>query len=224
MSSITTVTRSSHKKQRKSRGKGKDSSSTTWSVLSQGMPHMQMKYPDNGVFRFFSMERKGAAMTNNNATITQTNFAFTSADISQFTSFATVFDQYRITRVEAWIVPVNPQSSNGAAVSRGSLLTVIDYDDTTNLGSEAAAEAYENCVITPASVGQYRSFVPHIAVASYGGTFTQFTNLLPSWIDCASTAVQHYGLKTIVTITDAAADSVTFDVYIRLHYEFRNVR
>jgi hypothetical protein len=150
--------------------------------------------------------------------------AFSSADISQFSSFANVFDQYMITSVETWMVPKNPSTPSGAAVDKGRCYSVVDYDDVSPLGNAAAAMSYENCIVCPTQMGIYRKFQPHIAVAAYGGTFTSYQNLTPRWIDCASTGVLHYGVKYITDQADAAVDETVYDLYVRLQYSFRNVR
>jgi len=67
----------------------------------------------------------------------------------------------------------------------------------------------------------YRKFIPHVAVASYSGTFTSFTNEVAPWIDIASPSVQHYGLKTACTPTTAV---VQYTARARLSVSFRNVR
>jgi len=163
-------------------------------------------------------------ITSNNTVSSAVQKFWTTSDISQFSSFAAVFDQYRIDFVECWLFPRNPTSNSGAGVYRGNLYTVIDYDDAGGLSSIPNALAYENCAITPATCGIYRRFVPHIAVATYSGSFASYLNTQNQWIDSVSTGVQYYGLKAIMDASDAAADDITYDLYSRVHYSFRNVR
>jgi hypothetical protein len=201
-----------------------NSSVTLWNALSQSIPHLSLKYPDNQVYRFFSMNIIPAVLQTSNVGTAHYERSFTTADINQFSSFAAIFDQYMITMVETWMAPKNPSTPSGAAVDKGRCYSVIDYDDVNALSSASAAMAYENCVICPTQMGIYRKFQPHIAVAAYGGAFTSYQNITPRWIDCASTGVNHYGVKYITDQSDAAADETTYDLYVRLHYSFRNVR
>jgi hypothetical protein len=226
--------KSSSSKTHNKRGKGKsnlenippttNSSVTLWNALSQSVPHLSITYPDNKVFRFFSMNIIPAVLATSNVGTAHYERAFTTADINQFSSFAAIFDQYMITMVETWMVPKNPSTPSGAAVDKGRMYSVIDYDDSNALSSATSAMSYENCIICPTQMGVYRKFQPHIAVAAYGGAFTSYQNLSPRWIDCSSTGVSHYGVKYITDQADAAVDETVYDLYVRLHYSFRNVR
>jgi hypothetical protein len=201
-----------------------NSSVTLWNALSQSVPHLSLRYPDNQVFKFFSMTIIPAVLATSNVGTSHFERAFTASDIAQFSSFAAIFDQYMITMVEAWMVPKNPSTPSGAAVDKGRCYSVIDYDDNNALASASAAMAYENCIVCPTQMGIYRKFQPHIAVAAYSGTFSSYQNLSPRWIDCTSTGVNHYGVKYITDQADAAVDETVYDLYVRLHYSFRNVR
>jgi len=144
-----------------------------------------------------------------------------STDITNFSSWSTVFDQYRILRAEVWIVPRLSQVSS-STVNPGQLVSVIDYDDGNALGSFADGLQYSNALVGPGLQGHYRDFAPHIAVGAYSGSFTSYANLdATTWIDCASTGVSFYGLKAASTVTDA---TYTYDINVRLHVQFRNSR
>jgi hypothetical protein len=230
-SSITSKLRPKPHRRRGKRGVKKTgimslSLSKVWNASSEALPCMNMRYPDNAVFKFFSMFETPSFLTSSNTGNTYTSFTINAnSHISQYTSFSAVFDQYRITVAEVWLYPVNPQSPTGAAVNRGQLLTVIDYDDAGSLASSAAALEYENCVVTPASCGQYRKFSPHIAVAAYSGAFTSYSNQpANTWIDTASNTVNYYGMKIVAEAADAAADVTVYNLLMRLHFEMRNVR
>jgi hypothetical protein len=223
-SSLTAMVRSSGK----SRSRGKSAlpgDGKTWAPLSMGIPNMRFKFPDNKVYKFIQMAESPSFIT---GTVAPTNFfggySFTSASIQQFSSFAAVFDQYRITMVEVWLYASNPQVPSGASVSRGELLSVVDYDDATALSSISALQEYQNCVQTPAYIGHYRKFKPHIATAAYSGTFASYANMTDQWIDCSSTGVQYYGLKVGLIGADSAANIVVLNQLVRVHAEFRNLR
>jgi len=148
-------------------------------------------------------------------TFSGTYFVFSFLD--QSANLVAIFDQYIIDELEYWIEPL-PGANAGAG---GFLYSVIDYDDANNLTSVQQAADYTNCMMSAATEGHYRRFKPHIAVASYSGTFTSFTNEEAQWIDAASTNVQHYGIKTACTTTTA---SILYTVRVRIHFRMRNVR
>jgi len=111
------------------------------------------------------------------------------------------WDQYKILAIRQTVVP--DQNAVGlftnSTTSFPPLYWVLDYDDSSNLGSVAAAEAYSNCVVLGAGESAERTFRPRIAVGAYtGSVFTGFVNMQDQWIDAASNTVLHYGSKFIV--------------------------
>jgi hypothetical protein len=123
---------------------------------------------------------------------------FSFNQIPGYTDYQTVFDEYAII---ACVVRIYPAAST-ALSDVGKLTTCIDYDDA-NLISAAQIREYGTCMETKGSVGQTRVVYPRIANALYSGTFTSFGSTR-SWIDIASPAVQHYGLKVAVDPTSIA--------------------
>jgi len=105
-------------------------------------------------------------------------------------------------------------------VNAGLMTSVIDYDDALGVAQAGLLE-YQNALSAPGTNGHYRVFVPHCAIAAYGGTFSQFSNVPAPWIDCASTGVLHYGFKSTCSVTSVA---LTWDLTWRIKVEFRNVR
>jgi hypothetical protein len=146
---------------------------------------------------------------------------WSTADILQYSSFSAVFDQYKIDFVEVWLTPYGP-GSIGSYPLNTKIYSVVDYDDANAPTSLSALQAYENCVTTRASDGHYIKFKPHIAVAAYGGAFTQFKNEAADWIDVASGSVQHYGVK-FGCDPSVATNDVQIDMTTRLTISFRNV-
>jgi len=178
----------------------------------------------NRVYKHITSYTVSAWLTASNAGAAFANHGIiASNDITNFSSWSTVFDQYRIRRVQAWILPrTSQQATSAVTANQGQLVSVIDYDDSANLSSFNAGMQYANALLGPGQQGHYRDFEPHIAVAVYSGAFTSFANMDAStWIDCASTGVNFFGLKAGVTLTDA---SYVYDLDLRLHVEFRNSR
>jgi len=184
---------------------------------------MGLTVRDNKVYNFVQSTAPGTIFTSAVVpTFYSTNFTATT-HINQFSSFAAVFDQYKITELEVWLTPSGPGTAPGyVQATTMKLYTVIDYDDSANLASTNAALQYQNVQIGRLDDGHYRRWRPHCAVAGYGGAFSSYLNIPAPWIDVASTAVQHYGLKIALDATTAAND-VRIDMLIRVHVSFRNV-
>jgi len=144
------------------------------------------------------------------------NFAFSQLD--QVSSLAAVFDQYRIAMVE---ITFKPRANQATGVLANLFYSAVDLDDSTNAASINALEDYPGCQTSEPFKEHKHVFVPHIAVAAYSGVFTSFANETAPWIDVASTAVQHYGVKTGFATSGAV---YTYDPVVRMHFQFRNVR
>jgi len=163
----------------------------------------------------------GVNQITTSTTIESTNsFIFQLNEITQSSALTSIFDQYRIAAVEFWLVP-NFSAASNSNNGVGMIASVIDLDGGTPLTTFASAGDYANAVITNIDVGHYRHLQPHVADALYSGTFTSFGNVASPWIDAASPAVQHYGVKVIATTTSVI---LTFNTVTRLWLEFRSVR
>jgi len=176
--------------------------------------------PSNKPYKITQEVFSSAFISTSTTLLTLKAVSFQLADLTQFASFTAVFDQYMITEIECWIT-ARLEGEAAATTNTGYMFSVVDYDDKTALTSIADAQSYTNVLATPGMMSHYRRFVPHIAIASYSGAFTSFTNSGPQWIDSASSSVQHYGLKTVNTTTDAV---YTYDLNVRYHISFRNIR
>jgi len=136
------------------------------------------------------------------------------------TNLQTVFDQYRIALVEVSFLPRASLNTVTAVSDPGRFVSVVDLDDNTALSGISNALSYQGAKITEGTKEHKRTFVPHIAVAAYSGTFTSYANEAAPWIDCASNTVQHFGVKTYWTAT---TNVEVYDVFFRAHLQFRNV-
>jgi len=177
---------------------------------------------DNVPHKFVQTSVSGVVLTSSNAAAVFGVKFFTTADITQFSSFAAVFDQYRFDEVEVWLSP----SYNNATVSAQQLGTsaqiysVVDYDDANTITQNGALQ-YSNVMASSINDGHYRRFKPHTAVAVYSGTFTGFKNVPAGWTDCASTTVQHYGMKFLMDAVPTAVQTA-LSLMTRVHISFRN--
>jgi len=151
---------------------------------------------------------------------TTAQFSFALSDLDQSASFAALFDQYRLMMVEVVFAPhSNSQTAQGSY--DGIITSVIDYDDATAFASQGAAMDYSNAVTNEGYTSFKRTFIPHLAIAAYTGTFVGFANKSQQWIDTGSTGVKHYGMKIYWTPSSAIC---TYDIFFRYWLQFRNVR
>jgi hypothetical protein len=161
----------------------------------------------------------GGPISSSSTVATFVAFVFTAGGLDQISQLTALFDQYRIDLVELWLMP--RVSIGAGATNTGLLTTVLDYDDTVALSTVAQALDYTNAVVGSGMDGHYRCFKPHAAIAAYSGAFTSYVNVVSPWIDAASTAVSHYGVKTAWSVCDQA---YTMDVVYRLTTTWRSVR
>jgi hypothetical protein len=156
--------------------------------------------------------------------------SYTLAFLDQVSSFTSIFDQYRIKRIDVTFRPMYTAtsliSSSSAAVIAPLIYVAADYDDDSAWTSRTQANAYQNLIVSDDKKPFTLSFIPHIALGAYSGSvFTSFANDGPHWIDCASTGVKHYGWKACVLAqTGTSTDLQQWNVSTRLHVDFMNVR
>jgi hypothetical protein len=193
-----------------------------WNVNAERAPSFNNTISkDNKIYTVRQTSNQGTVISSSGAVTALYARAWTSADILQFSSFASIFDQYKIEMLEIWLTPYGVGTIPGY-IGGGKFVTVIDYDDANAPTSLQALQEYQNAVTTRFTDGHYIKFRPHIAEAAYGGTFTQFLNRPSDWIDCGSTAAQHYGLKLAMDVTPSTND-VRMDLSTRITVSFRNV-
>jgi hypothetical protein len=189
---------------------------STW-IISRTVPFPNGNLYDNSPANVVD----GGRVSNVLVTSTTINsfgaLSFTlSGILPDYANWVAVYDQYRIFAVEVTFI------LNQGTGAQGEVFSVIDYDDTNNLGSLSDAMAYPNVIVSNLNNTVVRSFRPHVAVALYGGsTFTSYGNVADQWIDAASPGVPHYGIKWCATPTQAV---FTYDALVRMHVQFRNPR
>jgi hypothetical protein len=140
---------------------------------------------------------------------------FALSSMNDASEYAAVFDQYRIMAVEITIMP----STQTVAGLTGHLLSAVDYDDVSTISPALNAQK-STVVISNLQDTIVRSFTPRIALAAYSGAFTAYSvGPSQSWINTASPTVQHYGHKLTANPT---ATAITYDLYTRVWFQFRN--
>jgi hypothetical protein len=203
--------------------KGKDVAKTF--TESTKLPNLKSPISDNKVYKVVQEYTLSAQLTASTSAIADYGIAFTVSSLNQAGTLQALFDQYMISEIELWLIPRFMGTDVG-----GLLYSVVDYDTSAAITTAASMNNYSNVVVTPANEGHYRRFVPHIAVASYSGTFVSFTNVPSQWIDWQSTGVLHYGFKSLVTQLSSTVVPATgpgsdlaYDLQVRLTVLNRNV-
>jgi len=194
-----------------------------WNEFSQSPPFMKRPFKQlNKPFYVCQSIASQNILTLSASVDTAGAAYFTVGALNQISNFTGMFDQYKIILIECTIgLSTTGTVATASAAAASQYCSYIDYDDATAPASYASAIENQNANTTTVIESHYHKFVPHIAVASYSGTFTSFTNEVAPWIDAASTGVQHYGLK----VAAQAASTVNPIVFTaKLHMLWRQVR
>jgi len=197
--------------------------SLIWNVASEHIPRFgRTGVFDNKVYNIEQLYSNGTIGGSSTVGTTGYAKAFTTADIQQYSSFAAVFDQYRIMTVEVWLVPALLSSYNAPGTQQ--MYSVIDYDDANTPTTAQQLLQYTNVQSSSLICGHYKKFRPHVAKALFGSSlFNQYGNEQSPWIDVASTLVSHYGIKVIFDQAASTVQQVPVQLFTRIWIQFRNV-
>jgi hypothetical protein len=157
--------------------------------------------------------------------------AFELADLSQVSTFSSMFDQYRIDRVHLRITPKNNSvflaSIAAPNQSLPTVFVVVDFDDATAPSSVDELRQYSSC--QEVGIGAAIDIVlqPSITPAVWsGGAFSGYGVTDSSmWLDIANTGIPHFGVKFGVPGLQASATySWQWDVGAWYSVSFRSIR
>jgi len=150
-------------------------------------------------------------------------------DLNGYTDFTTLYDQYKIHRVDFKLIPrINVHSFTTAAVTATAIMPTIavwfDPDDATAPALQGESLEVENALYERGTSVIQGHYEPQAAIAAYGGAFTQFASF-DGWCDCTSDDIQWYALKAWVTTGGTGQTTFqVWDAYFTVHCEFRKVR
>lgn len=158
------------------------------------------------------------------------------SQLPQYTSFTTLFDQYRLEKCRFVFRPLLGQTNIPANIAAENMLaypqpldTVIDYDDNTPLTSYNACLEYSSFRRTNYNQKHVRTIRPKPTAAYYStGAFSGYgaaDRRVNPWLDCQSVAIPHYGIKGHIPSFGASGNIqtawiLTVDCWI----SFKNVR
>jgi hypothetical protein len=144
-----------------------------------------------------------------------TSFAFILSSLPNYTSYTSLFDQYRVDQLEVWLEP----SSVLSTANYSTLATAIDLDDANVATAYSQVEGKQGALVGEGAAGRYHRWRPHVAIAEFSGAFTSYGNAPAGWIDAASPSVQHFGFKTAAGITSSGA--VSYNLTVRAVVSWR---
>jgi len=128
---------------------------------------------------------------------------------SDYASYTSLFDEYKIDLLEAW---VDPSLINSSTVGSTLYHTCVDLDDANTPANAADVAARQGVVTSLTGTGHYHKWRPYVANALYSGAFTSYGSEPSPWIDCASPGVQHFGLKGVTNAADGVARAMNLTI------------
>jgi len=153
--------------------------------------------------------------------IAQSVYSVSLSNIPSPTDFTNLYDMYRISGVLIKFVPVY-DAALSSAINKFSLFTVIDYNDLNTI-TQVQAEEYQNVRQTYSTKVHMRYFKPRIAITQQDVSTTSFiASYKTPWISTLNTNIAHGFLK-YVTDTNTGSAAFTFNVYVTLYLQFKNV-
>lgn len=152
-------------------------------------------------------------------------FSVTLNNLNSNSSWQSVFDQYRITRLTYKFVPAsNVVSPDNFIPQPAYYVVVIDYDNDSVAGVNLSDLLnYDTHLVRSVTESATLSFVPCVDYAVYSGSFTSYGVEEAPWIDMASPDVAHYGSKWGITGNNSGSPTVfqTILIFVTAEVEFR---
>lgn len=159
------------------------------------------------------------------AGVTSVAYYWTLDQLPGYTEYTSLFDQYRIKKVDVLIQTKNPIGSGPFGYSPVRIMGTPDFDDSTPASTESDIQQYQNLQVWRPNTDKKFTIIPRIAKAAYSGAFTSYSNDPAGWLDVASPSVRHYGLKVLITAdTGSGDDTCRFNVISRVYLEFKSQR
>lgn len=160
-----------------------------------------------------------AAYTTSIAGATNAVYSFSLDQVTNYTEFTNLYDQYRIKRVDIQMRRMG--NSESTAAIDGVIYVAPDYDDVAAT-AVAALQQYPAVQCLNWDEGCQIELYPRIAMAAYAGAFTSYANVAAGWIDCNSPSVAHYGLK--IAANGFGGVPQKWEITATYHLEFRSPR
>lgn len=156
------------------------------------------------------------------------NATYKLSNLPNYTEFTALFDSYKIDKIKQTFIYSHNMSYQGQTYNGLPLIGIVrDEDDVTSLSTVADYTQYESFKLKRLDKIFSITTVPHMALATYSGAFTSYTDTKPMWLDCNSSGVEHYGFKWFLEKPYANASGQTagtLRVITKYYLSFKNVR
>lgn len=156
-------------------------------------------------------------ISNSISAIVETNFSFNLSTHPEVSQWSALFDQWCIPQVAVTFTSTEPPGGTGNVPS---LLTAVDFDNTTNLGSQTLLLEYENAQSVLLGPGMSHTRACHpclkLSLASSGSS----SGVDKMWCDSGTPGATWFGIRSILGQSGVA--TVTLNVTQTLWYAFRN--
>lgn len=123
-------------------------------------------------------------------------------DVTQFTEFTNLFDEYKITGVAyRWVITRDPSNASTAANAGRYPRVIWTHDhDSAQLPSAATdilqyAKSNEIWFTDNRQCSKWYYIKPAMAMLLYNGVTSGYGSKWGQWIDCNSPSLEHYGLR-----------------------------
>jgi len=150
-------------------------------------------------------------------------FSFALSDLADYTSYISVWDQFRIIEIDLTLVPVTLQSAPSTGPAYAFCFVAPDYDDATTPANSATMLSYANMAVLGPSEKYSCKIAPCCDAAmttSAAATISGSMSVRSPWLDCSSPSVVHYGLKAAVT-QSTSTNLTQWNLFARYVVEFR---
>lgn len=149
------------------------------------------------------------------------SFSFTFSNLANATTYAAIFDQYRILFAEIDFYPAISLNTPNVGGAFPPLYTAIDYDGAV---SPLVADIiqYGNKQVTPLGVFVQRTLYPKFLLTVTAGSVAEALGERDMWLDMANLAVPYFGL--LWAVGPGPASNVGWTTTVRLVFQCKNTR
>ncbi len=168
----------------------------------------------------------------NSATTLNAAVAFQLSDVAGYTSWTSIFDQYRVKEVllrfKARSNAVSVQNTAAPNSAVPTAYIVRDLDDNSALTQVSDALQYDTCQTFNGEEDCVVIYEPSVTPAIYsGGAFSGYgiQKAADGWLDVANPSIPHFGIKLCVGgLTASTTSSWVWDMTCEAIVEFQNTR
>lgn len=161
-------------------------------------------------------------ITASNTVATYGAFSFKLSDLPDYTEFTNLFDEYMIYSIRLFFRPNAITSVESTSYNDPWFIYAVDKDDSSAPTTYDTLMQYPGVRITSALRRHTIRFRPRFSIEIYNGVTSAYGSRV-GYIDCANTAVPHYGFKYGIDKVNTA-NSVIYGLWATYTCYFRGLR